>query len=200
MRERKWVFAETDREASGLLARGLNISPVTATLLVNRGVREAAEARSFLNPELSSLIDPLRLDGMGRAVDRLERAIKGGEKIGIFGDYDVDGTTGTAILVKLFALLERKVAYRVPHRVKDGYGLNSAAVDAFAAEGVTVLLTIDCGTNDVEEVELAKSRGLDVIVIDHHEPAASLPPAFAILNPKLKDSSYGFTGICSSGL
>ena len=200
MRERKWVFAEADREASARLARGLNISSVTATLLVNRGVRDPAEARLFLSPDLKSLIDPLRLNGMARAVDRLEEAVRREEKIGIFGDYDVDGTAGTAILVKLFALLERKVSYRVPHRVSDGYGLNAAAVEAFAAEGVTVLITIDCGTNDLEEIGLAKTRGMDVIVLDHHEPAASLPPAFAILNPKLKDSTYGFTGICSSGL
>jgi len=199
-REKKWVFAEADRPAGAVLARSLNISAVTATLLVNRGVRDPGEARLFLSPDLKSLIDPLKLNGMGRAVDRLEEAIRKNEKIGIFGDYDVDGTTGTAILIKLFALLERRISYRVPHRVTDGYGLNAAAVEAFAAEGVTVLITIDCGTNDLEEIELAKSRGLDVIVLDHHEPSASLPPAYVILNPKLKDSTYGFTGICSSGL
>jgi single-stranded-DNA-specific exonuclease len=200
MRERKWVFAEADSEVGARLAQGLNISAVTANLLVNRGVRDAGEARLFLNPDLKSLIDPLRLNGMERAVDRLEKALRDGEKVGIFGDYDVDGTTGTAILIKLFALLERPASYRVPHRVKDGYGLNGAAVEAFAAEGVTVLITIDCGTNDVEEVELARSRGMDVIIVDHHEPGAALPPAVAILNPKLKDSTYGFTGVCSSGL
>jgi single-stranded-DNA-specific exonuclease len=200
MRERRWVFAPADKAASARLAHGLNISPITATLLVNRGIREASEAKLFLTPDLKSLLDPMRLNDMGRAVDRLEQALKRNEKVGIFGDYDVDGTTGTAILVKLFALLGRTVAYRVPHRVSDGYGLNGAAVEAFAAEGATVLVTIDCGTNDVEEVALARSRGMDVIVVDHHEPGGVLPEAHAILNPKLKGSTYGFTGTCSAGL
>ncbi len=199
-REKRWVFAPADKAVSAQLARGLNLSPITATLLVNRGIRDASEAKLFLAPDLKSLLDPMLLNDMGRAVDRLEEALKKDEKIGIFGDYDVDGTTGTAILVKLFALLGRTVAYRVPHRVTDGYGLNGAAVEAFAAEGVTVLITIDCGTNDVEEIALARSRGMDVIVVDHHEAGTALPDAHAILNPKLKNSTYGFTGTCSSGL
>jgi single-stranded-DNA-specific exonuclease len=200
MRERRWVFARADRDASSRLARGLNISPLTATLLVNRGVREPADARSFLSPDLASLVDPLRLNDMARAVDRLEAAVKGSEPVGLFGDYDVDGTSGTAILVKLFALLGRPVRYRVPHRVTDGYGLNAAAVEAFAAEGVRVLVTVDCGTNDAEEVALARARGMDVIVVDHHEPAPARAEAYAVLNPKLPGSTYGFTGICSSGI
>ncbi|HYF01229.1 MAG TPA: single-stranded-DNA-specific exonuclease RecJ, partial [Planctomycetota bacterium] len=134
------------------------------------------------------------------AVDRLARALEGGEKIGIFGDYDVDGTSGTAILAKLFRHLGQEVAYRVPHRKTDGYGLNAKAVEDFAAAGVTLLVTVDCGTNDVEEVALARARGMDVVVLDHHEPAAGVAPATAILNPKLKGSGYGFTGICSAGV
>jgi single-stranded-DNA-specific exonuclease len=200
MRERRWVFAPSDRGASAKLAKSLQLSELTATLLVNRGAADPEEAKRFLKPELASLIDPLRFESMGKAVDRLERALKDGERIGIFGDYDVDGTTGTAILVKLLALLGTKAAYRVPHRVNDGYGLNSGAVEAFAAEGTKVLVTIDCGTNDVEEVELARARGMDVIVLDHHEPAAAAAPAYAIVNPKLPGSTYGFTGICSSGV
>ena len=230
------MFARSDRDVSARLARGLNISPLTATLLVNRGVREPSEAKSFLAPDLSSLVDPLRFNDMGRAVDRLEAAVRRGEKVGIFGDYDVDGTSGTAILVKVFGLLGHTAGYRVPHRVTDGYGLNAAAVEAFAAEGAKVLITVDCGTNDVEEVALAVARGMDVIVVDHHEPAsarrseataeteasrrcpakgpceggapgelrrgkaAGVADAFAILNPKLPGSTYGFTGICSSGI
>ena len=200
MHEKRWVFAEPDRAAGARLAHALNLSVVTATLLVNRGVSEPAEARRFLHPDLGSLIDPMRFKGMDIAVDRLEAAIKRGEKIGIFGDYDVDGTTGTAILAKLFALLGHPVAYRVPHRVTDGYGLNAAAVEAFAEEGVRVLVTIDCGTNDREEVALATKRGIDVIILDHHEPGADASEALAVINPKLKDSTYGFTGICSSGI
>jgi single-stranded-DNA-specific exonuclease len=200
MRERRWVFAASAKEAGKSLAAALNLSPLTGTLLANRGVQDAGEARRFLKPELSGLIDPLKFEGMGAAIDRLERAVKAGEKIGIFGDYDVDGTSGTAILWKILCLLGNRPGYRVPHRVNDGYGLNAGAVEAFAAEGTTLLVTIDCGTNDVEEVELARARGMDVIVLDHHEPAAGIAPATAIVNPKMPGSTYGFTGICSAGI
>jgi single-stranded-DNA-specific exonuclease len=213
MRERRWVFAASARDAGKRLAAALNLSPLTGSLLAARGVLDPLEARGFLKPELSGLIDPLRFDGMKPAVDRLERAVRENEKIGIFGDYDVDGTSGTAILVKLLRLLGSAPTYRVPHRVNDGYGLNAGAVEAFAAEGVKLLVTIDCGTNDVEEVELARKLGLDVVVLDHHEPARSesadpgsawpgyrVAPANAIINPKMPGSGYGFTGICSAGI
>src|SRR5258706_14368618 len=137
---------------------------------------------------------------MPRAVDRLAAAVQAKEKVAIFGDYDVDGTSGTAILIKLFTLLDCPVTYKVPHRVTDGYGLNAAAVEAFAADGAKLLITIDCGTNDVEEIALARERGMDVVVLDHHEPGPVLPAANAIINPKLRDSTYGFTGICSAGI
>lgn len=200
MRPKRWVFARTDRAAGERLARALNISGVTATLLVNRGLRDPAEARRFLSPELSGLLDPLSFEDMGRAMDRLEAALRGGEKIGIFGDYDVDGASGTAILVKLFGLLGHPVSYRVPHRVRDGYGVNAGAVEAFAREGVRVLLTVDCGTRDLEALARARTHGMDVIVLDHHEPGPVLPPVLALLNPKRPGSSYGFTGLCSSGI
>ncbi|MBI3856269.1 MAG: single-stranded-DNA-specific exonuclease RecJ, partial [Planctomycetes bacterium] len=193
-------FAPADRTASARLAHSLNVSDLTATLLVNRGVREPADARGFLKPELSALINPEKFNDMPRAVDRLEAAVRGREKVAIFGDYDVDGTSGTAILIKLFALLGVPFTYRVPHRVRDGYGLNAAAVEAFAAEGAKVLVTIDCGTNDVEEIALARKLGMDALILDHHEPGAALPDATAIINPKLRDSTYGFTGICSAGI
>ncbi|HZE96552.1 MAG TPA: single-stranded-DNA-specific exonuclease RecJ [Planctomycetota bacterium] len=194
------MFARADKAASARLANSLNVSDLTATLLVNRGVRDAAEARGFLKPELSALINPGKFNDMPKAVDRLEAAIKAKEKVAIFGDYDVDGTSGTAILIKLFRLLDCPVSYRVPHRVNDGYGLNAAAVEAFADEGAKLLITIDCGTNDVEEVAVARKRGMDVVILDHHEPGPVLPDVVALINPKLRDSTYGFTGICSAGI
>jgi single-stranded-DNA-specific exonuclease len=138
MRERRWVFAASAREAGRRLAAALNLAPLTGTLLAQRGVADPAEARRFLKPELAGLIDPLRFEGMRAAVDRLERAVRENERIGIFGDYDVDGTSGTAILSKILRLLGNAPAYRVPHRVNDGYGLNAGAVEAFAAEGTKV--------------------------------------------------------------
>jgi single-stranded-DNA-specific exonuclease len=199
-REKQWVFAPADKAVSAHLARSLNVSDLTATLLVNRGVREPSEARGFLKPELSALINPEKFNDMPRAVDRIEAAVRAREPVAIFGDYDVDGTSGTAILIKLFGLLECPVRYRVPHRVTDGYGLNAAAVEAFAAEGAKLLITIDCGTNDLEEIALARRLGMDVIVLDHHEPGPALPEGACLINPKLRDSTYGFTGICSAGI
>jgi single-stranded-DNA-specific exonuclease len=200
LREKRWVFAQADKTASARLAHSLHVSDLTATLLINRGVLDASDARGFLKPELSALINPNKFNDMPRAVDRLEAAVKAKETVAIFGDYDVDGTSGTAILIKLFTLLEVPVKYRVPHRVTDGYGLNSAAVEAFAAEGAKLLITIDCGTNNVAEVAVARKLGMDVVILDHHEPGATLPDATAIINPKLRDSTYGFTGICSAGI
>ncbi len=200
MREKRWVFAPTDRGASARLARALDIAPVTATLLVNRGIREPAEARRFLHPDLAALRDPLSLEDMGGAVDRILAALRGGEKIGIFGDYDVDGTAGTAILVRFLSLMGHVPAYRVPHRISEGYGLNAAAVEDFASEGVKVLVAVDCGTGNLEEIALARERGMDVIVVDHHEPGPGLPPAVALVNPKRRDSGYEFTGLCSAVL
>jgi len=200
LREKRWVFAQADKAVSARLAHSLHVSDLTATLLINRGVLDASDARGFLKPELSALINPDKFNDMPRAVDRLEAAVKAKESVAIFGDYDVDGTSGTAILIKLFTLLECPVKYRVPHRVNDGYGLNAAAVEAFAAEGAKLLITIDCGTNNVSEVALARKLGMDVVILDHHEPGAALPDATAIINPKLRDSTYGFTGICSAGI
>lgn len=199
-REKRWVFAQADKAASAHLASSLHVSDLTARLLINRGLSEPSEARGFLKPELSALINPDKFNDMVRAVDRLQAAVQAKEIVAIFGDYDVDGTSGTAILIKLFQLLECPVKWRVPHRVNDGYGLNLAAVEAFGAEGAKLLVTIDCGTNNVAEVAAARRLGMDVVILDHHEPGASLPDATAIINPKLRDSTYGFTGICSAGI
>lgn len=200
MRSKRWIIATPDRGAAERLARALEIFPLTAALLVNRGVVDPADGRRFLRPDLEALLDPFLFRDMRAAVARLFDAVRSGEKIGIFGDYDVDGTSGTAILCKFFDLVGKGVSYRIPHRVNDGYGLNEAAVRDFAAEGAKVLITIDCGTADLEEIRLARELGLDVIVLDHHEPPPELPPALAILNPKVEGAGYPFTGICSTGI
>ena len=199
MREKRWVIAPRDPAGAARLASALRISPLTAQLLINRGITETSQAAAFLRPNLKSLIDPKHFKEMPKAVARLESALRNNEQIGIFGDYDVDGTTGTAILTKYFRLLGKTAIYRVPHRVKDGYGLNAAVVAEMAALGVKVLITVDCGTNNNMEIELAASMGIDTIVIDHHETPKSPSKALALVNPKAEEG-YPFKGICSAGI
>lgn len=199
MREKRWVIATPDRAAADRLSRALQISPLTAALLVNRGVCEPQDGQQFLRPDLSALLDPFLFRDMKAAVARLMAAVREGEKIGIFGDYDVDGTSGTAILYKFFDLLGKPVSYIVPNRT-DGYGLNLDAVESFAEAGVKVLITIDCGTGSLKEIARARELGMDVIVIDHHETPPTLPDTLALLNPKVPGNGYPFTGICSTGI
>ena len=199
MTERKWVFPTAERALAESIARSAAISRVTAQVLVNRGIRDAATAKRFLQPRLDDLPDPLKLAGMGVAVERLHKALRDDDRIAIFGDYDVDGTTGSAILAKFFRLVGRDALLRIPHRMTDGYGLNAAAVEDFAAAGAKVLITVDCGTNDHEEVELARSKGMDVIVVDHHESPTKESAALALVNPKA-DPNYAFKGVSSSGI
>ncbi len=200
MRSKRWIVSTPDRTAAERLARALSISPLTGALLVNRGIAEVEAARQFLRPDLDTMLDPLLFRDMRAAVQRLLAAVRSGEPIGIFGDYDVDGTSGTAILHRFFDVVGKPVSYRIPHRVNDGYGLNERAVREFSREGVKVLITIDCGTADVEELRLARELGMDSIVVDHHEPPPELPPTLALLNPKVQGCGYPFTGICSTGI
>lgn len=199
MREKRWVIAMPDRAAADRLARALSIHPLTAALLVNRGVCEPQDGQRFLRPDLAALLDPFLFRDMRAAVDRLMAAVRGGDKIGIFGDYDVDGTSGTAILYKFFDLIGKNVSYIVPNRT-DGYGLNVEAVESFAETGVKVLITIDCGTGSLKEIARARELGMDVIVIDHHETPPTLPDTLALLNPKVPGTGYPFSGICSTGI
>ena len=196
---RAWVFPPAEPGLAEALAQAVGVSRVTGQVLVNRGIRDASTAKRFLQPRLDDLPDPLRLAGMKTAADRLHRALREDERIALFGDYDVDGTAGTAILAKFIRLVGRDPLVRVPHRMADGYGLNAAAVAEFAAAGAKVLVTIDCGTNNHKEVELARGLGMDVIIVDHHETPTKASAALALINPKA-DEGYPFKGVCSSGI
>ena len=178
---------------------GGRVSRVTGQVLVNRGIRDRPPRKRILQPRLDDLPDPLRLSGMKVAADRLHRALREDERIALFGDYDVDGTAGTAILAKFIRLVGRDPLVRVPHRMADGYGLNAAAVAEIAAAGAKVLVTIDCGPNNHKEVELARGLGMDVIIVDHHETPTKASAALALINPKA-DEGYPFKGVCSSGI
>ncbi len=204
--EREWVLRPGNPDAARRLALDLGLHPVTAQILVARGHTDAARARAFLRPDLNGILAPGDLPDIDRAVERINRALRNGEKIVIWGDYDVDGLTSTTILLNLFRFLGRdvrpdgQVRFHIPHRVEEGYGLGIPAIERFARDGVTLLVTCDCGTCDHEEIARAAELGIDVVVTDHHEPDDRLPPAHAIVNPKLPGSRYAFPGICGAGI
>ena len=198
--QKRWQERPYDADVVAALAHGLGIRRTTARVLANRKVSSIEAARRFLTPSASDLHDPFLMNGMDRAVDRIERAIARGERILIAGDYDVDGVTSTALYLELFGWLGAPLLYRIPHRLTEGYGLTEAGVHAAHEQGVTLLITADCGTTAHAPIELAASFGIDVIVTDHHEPQERLPPAYAVLNPHIPDSTYPAKELCAVGI
>jgi len=199
-REVHWQKAPEVSAAVESLARAVGIAPLTARLLCNRGVREPGAARAFLRPSLSDLHDPFLLPQMEEAADRIHEAVKRGERVVVYGDYDADGITGTAILLRCLGLLEAEGCYYIPDRLSEGYGLNAEAVRALAAGGARLLVTVDCGINAVAEVALARELGMDVIVTDHHEPGEEVPSGALLVNPKLPGGGYPFRELSGAGL
>src|SRR5215469_17310492 len=192
-RTKRWLLpAAADLFAS--LARNLESSlglgAPAARVLVARGLANVEAARRFLAPSLADLHDPLLMRDMPRAVERLLAAIRGDEKILIYGDYDVDGTSSVVLLTKAIELAGGAADYHVPHRLKDGYGMRAEVVEAAAAQGVTLIVSVDTGIRAAEVVRHAAGLGIDVIVTDHHLPESELPPALAVINPNRPDCSY----------
>jgi single-stranded-DNA-specific exonuclease len=187
---RRWQTLPCDEAASVGLAAALNISPLVARLLCQRGLSDPERASRFLNPTLDQLHDPLALADMRRAVDRIMAAIARRERVAIHGDYDVDGVTSTVILRRALELLGADVVHFIPDRLKDGYGLQPAAIDRLHGEGVALVISVDCGIRGAEAARRARDLGIDLIITDHHEPDVELPPAFAVINPKRTDCSY----------
>lgn len=188
MQKNEWAIAPADARVESL-AQALGIAPVVAQALVNRGIVDADAGRQFLQPKLVDLIRPARMPGIDTALARLVRALEQKEKITIYGDYDVDGITGVSILWELLTLLGASVDYYIPHRIEEGYGLNSEAVRSLAKAGTKLLITVDCGITAHEAVSLAQQLGVDVIITDHHQPEHGFPQAAAIVHPIL-DKSY----------
>jgi len=183
-----------------VLARELGVSLVTARLLAIRGLGDVDAASRFLNPSLDHLLDPMRLADMGLAVDRLLRAIAERERIAVHGDYDVDGITSTVILRRALEMLGADVVHFIPERLRDGYGLQPAAVDRLHAEGVKVVISVDCGILGADAARRARELGVDLIITDHHEPDAELPQACAVVNPKRHDCSYPDKNLAGVGV
>jgi single-stranded-DNA-specific exonuclease len=186
-----WEHAACDAAAAEGLVRALNIEPLVARLLVIRGLADPDAAQRFLSPSLDHLHDPFRLADMRPAVERLEAAVARGERIAIHGDYDVDGISSTVILRRCLEMLGGQVVHFIPDRLKDGYGLQPSTIERLHAEGVHVVVSVDCGIRGMEAAQKARDLGLDLIITDHHEPdGVLLPGALAVINPKRQDCSY----------
>jgi single-stranded-DNA-specific exonuclease len=186
----RWHTLPCDDAAAAVLAAELKIAPIVARLLCQRGLGDPAVAARFLNPALDQMNDPLALADMRVAVDRIMRAISNRERIAIHGDYDVDGITSTVILRRALELLGGDVIHFIPERLKDGYGLQPAAIERLHAERVALIVSVDCGIRGADAARRARELGVDLIITDHHEPDAELPPAYAVINPKRPDCSY----------
>lgn len=196
----RWHVAKPDPTAQGELAVITGLSPLVRQLLINRGITDAASARAFLSPSLRDLHDPYLLHGMQRAISRVLRALKHGEPTTIYGDYDVDGVTGTALLLTFFRELGFEVSYYIPERSSEGYGLNAEAMHRLASRGVHLLITVDCGITAIEEIALARQLGIDTIITDHHQPPEVLPDAYALLNPHQPACTYPNKHLCGVGV
>src|SRR5688572_6351838 len=198
--DRIWETVGCDEAAVSRLAAELQVSEITARLLCIRGLPEADDARRFLSPSLDDLHDPLALADMPVAVDRILGAIARKERIAIHGDYDVDGVTSTVILRRALEMLGAEVVHFIPERLRDGYGLQPAALDRLHADGVRLVISVDCGIRGVEAARHACDLGLDLIITDHHEPDTELPQCVAVINPKRHDCSYPDKNLAGVGV
>ena len=199
----KWKYEPLTQEQGDLAARlssELELSPVLCSLLVKRGITSVAEARNFFRPKLSHLHNPFLMNGMDTAVARLNKALGKKERMLVYGDYDVDGTTAVALVYKFLQQFSSNIDYYIPDRNEDGYGISKRGVDYACSTGVKLIIVLDCGIKAVEEIAYAKSLGIDFIVCDHHVPDEELPCAVAILNPKLEGSTYPYPHLSGCGV
>lgn len=199
----KWNYLPFTSEQSSIaadLSTQLQKSATISRLLVLRGITSGDEAQKFFNPSLADLHDPFLMQDMDKAVDRLNRAMGRKEKIMVYGDYDVDGTTSVALVYRYLQNYYSNVEYYIPTRYEEGYGISIKSIDLAKSIGVTLIIVLDCGIKAVEEIQYAKERGIDFIICDHHVPDNELPPAAAILNPKLEGNPYPFKHLSGCGV
>src|SRR5437763_16472980 len=199
---RKWIVRQTDPVRAEELSATLGVSPIVAHLLIARGHERVDSATAFLNPSLDQLHDPQLMLGIPDAVSRLLYAIDHQEPILIYGDYDVDGTTGTAVLLRALRMLGATAGYHVPHRFTEGYGIRQDTLEKAASEGYKLVVSVDCGITAHEPLHWARANNLDIIVTDHHLPDEDegAPPAFAVLNPNQKGCDYPDKNLAGVGV
>lgn len=200
--EKRWKIAKADSDAVKTLQQELKVHPILCQLLVNRGIDTYEKARHFFRPQLSDLHDPWLMKDMLKAVKRILQAINNQEKILVFGDYDVDGTTSVAVMYQFLRKIytPEKLDFYIPHRYREGYGVSKAGIDYARENQFTLIVSLDCGIKSTELIRYARSNGVDFIVCDHHLPDEELPPAVAILNPKQPDCDYPYKELCGCGV
>lgn len=199
----KWNYTpatEERKKQAAELAEKINMSPILAELLIQRGIKTESAAKRFFRPMLSELIDPFLMNDMDIAVDRLNDAMGRKERILVYGDYDVDGCTAVALVYKFLQQFYSNIDYYIPDRYDEGYGVSIKGIDYAAETGVKLIVVLDCGIKAIEEIAYAKEKGIDFIICDHHVPDDVLPPAIAILNPKRVDSDYPFKHLSGCGV
>ena len=200
MKKRSVINTPPPAEKVESLSKQLNCNRVIASLLLQRGVTTAEEAKAFFNPALNRLHDPFLMQDMDKAVARLEKAIAAKERVLIYGDYDVDGTTAVALLYKYLKNKCEEPQYYIPDRDSEGCGISCRAIDYAAKNGITLMIVTDCGVKAVEEVAGAKARGIDMIICDHHTPGEELPEAVAVLDPQREDCPYPYRWLSACGV
>lgn len=198
--QKRWNIVKANEQKTQLLQQSLNIHPVLCKILVQRGIETFDAAKDFFRPQLTSLHDPWLMKDMDKAVKRITTAFSNDEKILVFGDYDVDGTTSVACMYQFLKKIYSQIDFYIPHRYREGYGVSKAGIDFAKENGFTLIISLDCGIKSVDLIAYAKDLGIDFIVCDHHLPDAILPSAVAILNPKQKDCNYPYKELCGCGV
>jgi len=200
--ERRWRINKFQAEKTTALQQALKIHPALCSILVNRGIKDFDQSKLFFRPQVEQLYDPFLMKDMQKAVDRIITAIQQNEKILIYGDYDVDGTTSVAIVYDFLCSIyeKEKLDYYIPNRYKEGYGLSQMGIDYAMNNQFNLLITLDCGIKSVDLIQAANEKNIDTIVCDHHLPGSQLPPAVAILNAKQSDCPYPYKDLCACGV
>jgi single-stranded-DNA-specific exonuclease len=198
--QKRWNILGADEVKSISLQKALTIHPVICSILVQRGIESFDAAKHFFRPDLAELHDPWLMKDMDKAVERILAAIHNNEKILIFGDYDVDGTTAVACMYQFLKKVYTRLDFYIPHRYREGYGVSKAGIDYAKENDFTLIISVDCGIKSTDLVTYAKTIGIDFIICDHHLPDTILPPAVAILNPKQKDCNYPYKELCGCGV
>jgi single-stranded-DNA-specific exonuclease len=199
--EKRWVVKNlVNEEITNTLSQALSVDLVLANLLVQRDVTNFEEAKNFFRPSLDNLHDPFLIKDMDKAIERIIRAIKKGEKIMVFGDYDVDGTTAVALTYSFLKDFHEEIYFYIPDRYKEGYGISLDSIDFAEKKGIKLIIALDCGIKAINQVNYALEKGIDFIICDHHRPGDELPAADAVLDPKREDCSYPFKELSGCGI